>query len=121
IVTPLGPARAVALKLTFVKPPAGARTTTCVSTVSPRAPNRLMEDAEPGASVAATLSRPGAVQTTSVPGFVALTVSVAALLAAFPAGVLNTTGKWGPLSAPVGAGGEELEGVGPPRPVPFFF
>src|SRR5260221_8055539 len=109
MVTPLGPARAVALKLTFVKPASGARTTTCVSTVSPRAPNRLMEDAEPGASVAATLSRPGAVQTASVPGFVALTLSVAALLVALPALLANSTGKCAPLSTLVVA---RSEGIG---------
>src|SRR5260221_5692497 len=109
MVTPLGPARAVALKLTFVKPASGARTTTCVSTVSPRAPNRLMEDAEPGASVAATLSRPGAVQTASVPGFVALTVSVAALLVGFSAGLVTTPGKWAALSGLVVEGVSQLE------------
>src|SRR5207244_97535 len=104
IVTPLGSARAVALKLTFVKPPAGARTTTCASTVSPRAPNRLMEDAPPGASFVPILSRLGAVQTATDAGFVAPTVSVAALLVAFPAVLLTMTVNCAPLSPLVVAG-----------------
>src|SRR6266852_8957597 len=60
MVTPLGPVRAVALTLTFVKPPAGPCTTTCVSTVSPRAPNRAMEESVPGVSVFPTLVKLGA-------------------------------------------------------------
>src|SRR5712664_1213016 len=60
MVTPLGPVRAVALTLTFVKPPAGPCTTTCASTVSPRAPDRAMEESVPGASVFPTLVKLGA-------------------------------------------------------------
>src|SRR5260370_32391484 len=63
MVAPLGPASAEALRLTFVNPPAGALTMTCVSTVSPRAPEKLMEEAVPGASVCPTLSRPDCTQT----------------------------------------------------------
>src|SRR5258708_2647795 len=59
MVAPLGPASAEALKFTFVRPFAGACTMTCVSTVSPRALDRLMKEAVPGAPVCPTLIRPG--------------------------------------------------------------
>src|ERR1700719_194976 len=62
MVTPPGPVRAVALTLTLDKPPAEPCTTTCVSTVSPRAPNSAMEESVPGASVFPTLTRLGATQ-----------------------------------------------------------
>jgi hypothetical protein len=60
MVTPFGPVRAVAVALTFVKPPAGPWTTTCVSTVSPRAPESAMEESVPGTSVFPTLVKLGA-------------------------------------------------------------
>src|SRR5258708_909926 len=59
MVAPLGPASADALTFTFVKPFAGACTMTCVSTVSPRALDRIMAEVVPGASVCPTLIRPG--------------------------------------------------------------
>src|SRR5882762_9093002 len=62
IETPFGPVRAVALRLTLVKPPAGPCTTTWLSTVSPRAPERLIEDSVPAASVFPTRTRLGAAQ-----------------------------------------------------------
>lgn len=55
----MGPVRALALTLTFVKPPAGPCTTTCVSTVSPRAPDSAIEERVPGASVFPTLLKLG--------------------------------------------------------------
>jgi len=61
-VTPLGPVKAVALTFTLVNPPAGPCTTTCVSTVSPRAPNNAIEETVPGASVFPTLVKLGATQ-----------------------------------------------------------
>src|SRR5258708_12456267 len=57
--TPFGPVRADALTLTFDNPPAGPCTTTCVSTVSPRAPESAMEESVPGASVLPTLFKLG--------------------------------------------------------------
>src|SRR5579859_4440508 len=60
IEAPFGPVRAVALTFTFVKPPAGPCTTTWLSTVSPRAPERLMEESVPAASVLPTRTRLGA-------------------------------------------------------------
>src|SRR5882757_1414235 len=62
MVTPFGPVRAVAVTLTFVKPPAEPWTTTCVSTVSPRAPDSAMEESVPGASVCPTLFKLGDTQ-----------------------------------------------------------
>ena len=59
MVAPLGPASADALTFTFVKSFAGACTMTCVSTVSPRALDRVMAEVVPGASVCPTLIRPG--------------------------------------------------------------
>ena len=59
---PPGPVSADALTFTLVKPAAGPRMMTWVSTVSPRALDRLMEEAVPGASVFPTLTRPGATQ-----------------------------------------------------------
>src|SRR5882672_2341305 len=59
---PLGPARAVALTFTFVKPPAGPCTTTWLSTVSPRAPERLIEDNVPAVAVFPTRTILGATQ-----------------------------------------------------------
>src|SRR6266571_7431146 len=58
MLAPPGPVRTEALRFTLDKPPAGARTMTCVSTVSPRALYRLMEEAVPGMSVCPTLARP---------------------------------------------------------------
>jgi len=63
-----------------------------------------MEESVPGASVFPTLSRLGATQAGNDAGFVALTVSVAALLVALPAVLLITTVNCAPLSAPVVAG-----------------
>src|ERR1700681_273825 len=62
MVTPPGPVSAVALTFTLVKPPAGPCTTTCVSTASPRGPDRAMEESVPGTSVFPTLTRLGATQ-----------------------------------------------------------
>ena len=59
MVTPFGPVRADALTLTFDNPPAGPCTTTCASTVSPRAPDSAMEESVPGASVCPTLFKLG--------------------------------------------------------------
>src|SRR5437879_2132977 len=59
MVTPFGPLRAVAVTLTLVKPPPGPCTTTCVSTVSPRAPDNAMLESAPGASVCPTLFKLG--------------------------------------------------------------
>src|SRR5260370_1053016 len=77
IVAPPGPVSALALRLTLVKPPAGACTTTCVSTVSPRAPERLMEEVVPGTSACPTRLRLGGTHTGNAVGLV--TVSVAGL------------------------------------------
>src|SRR5216684_701369 len=63
IVAPLGPASADALTLTLVRPFAGACTMTCVSTVSPRAPDSTMAEVVPGMSVCPTRIRPGDTQT----------------------------------------------------------
>src|SRR5690348_17383760 len=59
MVAPFGPVRAVALTFTFDRPPAGPWTTTCVSTVSPRAPESAMEESVPGVSVCPTRTRLG--------------------------------------------------------------
>src|SRR5262252_364782 len=58
IVAPLGPVRVEALTLTLVRPPEGACKTTWLSTVSPRALEREMEEFEPRVSVFPTRSRP---------------------------------------------------------------
>ena len=60
---PFGPVKAEALTLTFDKPEPTPCTTTCVSTVSPRAPDRLMEEVVPAASVFPTRTRLGETQT----------------------------------------------------------
>src|SRR5260370_19688820 len=96
IVAPPGPVSALALRLTLVKPPAGACTTTCVSTVSPRAPERLMEEVVPGTSACPTRLRLGDTHTGNAVGLV--TVSVARVLLAFPTELLTSTGNCGPLS-----------------------
>src|SRR5215467_4673209 len=57
MVAPFGPLNGEALTLTLDKPPVGACTTTCVSTVSPRAPERLMEEVLPGGSVCPARTR----------------------------------------------------------------
>src|SRR5882724_4351754 len=57
MVAPPGPVSAEALRFALVRPPEGACTTTWVSTVSPRAPDKLMEEAVPGASACPTLIR----------------------------------------------------------------
>src|SRR5260370_41105690 len=95
-VTPPGPVSALALRLTLVKPPAGACTTTCGSTVSPRAPERLMEEVVPGTSACPTRLRLGDTHTGNAVGLV--TVSVAGWLVAFPPALLTTTGNWAPLA-----------------------
>ncbi len=99
---PPGPVSAEALKFTLVKPPAGPCTTTCVSTVSPRAPERLMEEVVPGTSVCPTLLRPGDTHTGNAAELV--TVSVAALLVTLPAALLTSTVNCAPLSELVVAG-----------------
>src|SRR5258706_11182248 len=91
IVAPPGPVSAEALRFTLVNPLEGPCTTTWVSTVSPRAPDRLMEEVVPGASVLPTLLRLGATQTVNAGGITAFTVSVAALLVTFPAVLLTAT------------------------------
>src|SRR5215470_3683289 len=63
MVDPPGPAKAVALKFTLVRPLAGPCTMICVSTVSPRAPERVIDKTEPGASVCPTLTRLDTVHT----------------------------------------------------------
>src|SRR6266478_423725 len=55
MVAPPGPVSAEVLKFTLLKPPAGACTTTWVSTVSPRALDRVMKEAVPGGAVCPTL------------------------------------------------------------------
>src|SRR5215471_13083827 len=57
MVAPVGPVSAEALKFTLVRPPAGACTMICVSTVSPRAAERVIEEDGPGASFCPTLTR----------------------------------------------------------------
>src|ERR1700739_4191925 len=57
IVAPPGPVSAEALKFTLDKPPAGPCTITCVSTVSPRPLNRVIDKLEPAASVCPPLTR----------------------------------------------------------------
>src|ERR1700730_12829668 len=76
MVAPPGPVSAEALKFTLVKPPAGPCTMTCVSTVSPRAPDREMEEAVPAASVFPTLIRLDCTHT----GYAALDVWLAGRL-----------------------------------------
>src|SRR5260221_12358975 len=63
MLAPPGPVSAEALTFTLVNPPAGPCTMTCVSTVSPRALDRLMEDAVPAASAFPTRTNLGATQT----------------------------------------------------------
>src|SRR5260370_24500149 len=63
IVAAPGPVSAEALTFTFVRPLEGPCTTTCVSTVSPRALDRLMDDAVPAVSVFPTLTRPDVAHT----------------------------------------------------------
>src|SRR5690242_4057223 len=60
---PLGPESAEAVRLTLVKPPEGPCTTIWESTVSPRAPEREMEDVDPGASDWLTRFKLGVTQT----------------------------------------------------------
>src|SRR6266850_4329183 len=62
MVTPLGPVRDEPLTFTFVKPPPGPCTTTCESTISPRAPDKATEKSVPGASVLLTLCKLGETQ-----------------------------------------------------------
>src|ERR1700688_389201 len=63
IVPPPGALGSEGLTFTLVKPPAGACTVIWASTISPRAPERSMEETIPGASVFPTLTRPDATQT----------------------------------------------------------
>src|SRR6266403_456829 len=104
MVAPPGPVSAEALRFTLVKPLEGPCRTTWVSTVSPRAPDRLIVEAVPGASVLPTLSRLGATQTVNVGGITAFTVSVAVLLVTLPAVLVTATVNWAPLSELVVAG-----------------
>src|SRR6266851_5786823 len=101
---PPGPVSAEALTFTLVKPLEGACTTICVSTVSPRAPDRLMEEVVPAVSVLPTLSRLDAIQAGNVGGIAAFTVRVAAALVTMPAELLTTTRKVEPVSEVVVAG-----------------
>src|SRR5207244_3820462 len=96
MVAPPGPVSVEALTFTLLKPLEGPCTTTCVSTVSPRAPDRLMEEVVPGASVFPTRNRLGDTQTLNADGVTPFTVSVAALLVA--------TVNCGPLCERVVAG-----------------
>src|SRR5215467_3982525 len=59
MVAPPGPVSAEALMLTFVRPPDGPCTATCVAIVSPRALDKLMEVVVPGASFCPTLTKRG--------------------------------------------------------------
>jgi len=63
IVAPAGPVSTEELKFTLLKPAAGACTIIWVSTVSPRALDRLMEEAVPAASVFPTRTRLDCTQT----------------------------------------------------------
>src|SRR5260370_13010327 len=96
-----GPVSGDALRFTLVKPLEGACTTICVSTVSPRAPDRLMEEVVPAASVLPTLSRLDATHAVNVGGMAAFTVRVAAVLVTVPAELLTVTPTVEPLSATV--------------------
>src|SRR6266704_1843792 len=120
MVAPAGPVSAEAFKFTLLKLPEGACTTTCVSTVSPRALDRLMEEAVPAVSVAPTLSRLGATQTVNVGGITAFTVRVAALLVTLPAMMLTAAVNWAPLSELVVVGVVWLDEVAPLIATPFF-
>src|SRR6266404_1250069 len=57
MMAPPGPVSSEALTFTLANPPAGPRMTICVSTVSPRALDRLMEEVVPAASVVPTRTR----------------------------------------------------------------
>src|SRR5947209_535343 len=57
MLAPPGPLSAEVLTFTLVRPPVGARTMTCVSTVSPRALERLIEEVVPAVSAFPTLRR----------------------------------------------------------------
>src|SRR5258708_17652612 len=96
IVTPPGPMSEEALKFTFVRPLAGACTTTWVSTVSPRAPERLMEEVVPGTSVFPTLTRLGDTHAGNAAELV--TVRVAGRLVTMPAELLTVALTCAPLS-----------------------
>src|SRR5215472_792678 len=63
MVAPPGPMRAEAVTFILLKPLAGACTMTCTSTVSPRAPDKLMTDVVAGSSVLPTRTRPDSTQT----------------------------------------------------------
>src|SRR5260370_17788438 len=118
IVAPPGAVRARALRLTLVKPPAGACTTTCVSTVSPRAPERLMEEVVPGTSASPTRLRLGDTHTGNAVGLV--TVGVAGLLVAFPTELLTSTVTCAPLSELVVPGVLHVEESPPLTPLHSF-
>src|SRR5258708_35337844 len=98
IVAPPGPVSALALRLTLVKPPAGACTTTCVSTVSPRAPERLMEEVVPGTSASPTRLRLGATHTGNAGGLE--TGTVAGAVGAFPTGLQTNPAEGAPGASP---------------------
>src|SRR5438128_6180183 len=57
MVAPFGPVRAEALRLTLVRPEPLPCTTTCVSTVSPRAPDKLIVEVVSGTSVFPTRTK----------------------------------------------------------------
>src|SRR5437879_1289778 len=99
IETPFGPVRAVALTFTLVKPPAGPCTTTWLSTVSPRAPERLIEDSVPAASVFPTRNRLDATQAVK---FECTPLPVREMVAGELLALLPTTTL--PLALPVTAG-----------------
>lgn len=95
----MGPVRAVALTLTLDKPPAGPCTTTCVSTVSLRAPDNAIEESAPGASVFPTLVKLGATQ---VLKFVCTPVPVIEIVAGELVALLATVTP--PVTLPVNDG-----------------
>src|SRR6266446_3327389 len=86
IVAPAGPVSTEELKFTLLKPAAGACTITCVSTVSPRALDRLMEEAVPAASVFPTRTRLDCTQTgnADATGVTPVTVTLEIVTFAFP-------------------------------------
>src|SRR6266481_8966771 len=63
MMAPPGPVSSEALTFTLANPPAGPRMTICVSTVSPRALDRLMEETVPAASFGPTRTRLDATHT----------------------------------------------------------
>src|SRR3981189_271625 len=103
MVAPPGPMSAEALTFTLVKPPAGPCTTTWVSTVSPRAPDREIEEAAPPASVLPTLSRLGATQTENDDGAGCTPTPLSVIVAGELVALLSTVTLPVALWATVGA------------------